>query len=211
MLRVSILAAGLLAVAAVVVVFGTDLLHKEVWTRDTPLSNPIAVTQVSEGVLTLADGRTLRPAGVRRSDGVTPDEYDLALRTLVAQGVLVDRTLDDTRAMLTAEPKFYNWCGTRGMEGNPFAHWAGGYYPCPVSEFLIIARYADPDPDQPGLTPCERWRLEGTQHFWPPLEDPQRQITRPELTAFRYEGYERLLADYDSWLEIAWRSPPPGD
>jgi hypothetical protein len=207
MLRVSILAAGLLAAAAVVVVFGTGLLHKEVWTRDTPLANPIAVTQVRAGALTLADGRVLRPAGIRRAEGITPDDYDLALRVLTAQGVLVDRTLDDARAMLTAEPKFYNWCGTRGMAGDPFAHWAGCYVQSPVSEFLIHAGYAEADLDQPGLTEREQWRLEGATHLPPERKTPIP--ARAESMAFEYEGGLQSFADYEGWLEVLWPPHPP--
>lgn len=211
MLRVSAIAAALLALPIALITLPDLLFHKEVWTRDHPLLNPIPVTQVAGGVLTLADGRKLRPAGIRRAEGVTPADYDLALRTLTAQGVLVNRTLDDARAILTAEPKFYNWCGTRGMQGDPYAHWAGGYYPCPVSEFLIIARYAEPDPDQPGLTPHERWRIEGAVNFWPEQEGPLTIRTHPDLTAFRYDARASLLTDYDTRLEIAWPTPPPGD
>jgi hypothetical protein len=94
------------------------VFNTETWTRKAPLTNPIAVQEVREGILILADSRTFRPAGVHRHGLVSPQEYDRALRTIVAQGVIVIRDLGDGRAFLLAEPRFYNWCGTRGYGGN---------------------------------------------------------------------------------------------
>lgn len=71
-LRTTAFAAALLALPIALITLPDLLLHKEVWTRDHPLTDPIAVTEVAGGVLILADGRTLRPAGIPRTEGVTP-------------------------------------------------------------------------------------------------------------------------------------------
>lgn len=181
--------------------------NTEIWKREDPLVNPIAITSVRDGAITLADGRTIRPAGVRRRTSVAAEDYDHALRLVGAQGVVVIRDLGDGTAFLLAEPKFYNWDGTRNYEGSPWKRWAGSYLRCPVSEFLILSAYASPAPEQAGLTEHERWRLEGVDHLGGIGESPRR--ISDALAAFRYDGSESYLSDYDTNLELIWKAPPP--
>lgn len=195
-----LLVVGLLTLLSLVGVFDFD-----VWERDAPLFNPIAVTSVHNGTLMLADGRTLRPAGVRRSDGVSSEAYDRALRVMCAQGVVLLRDLGDGSAFLACEPKFYNWCGTRHHNGNPWARWGGAYLQCPMSELLIQSAYAESDLDQSGLAARERWRLEGVRHLG--VDASPTRISEG-LAALRYDGNERFLRDYDAVLEMLWTTPP---
>lgn len=201
-----------LAAAALLLVVGLPTLLSlvgvfdfDVWERDAPLLNPIAVTRVHNGTLMLADGRTLRPAGVRRIDGVSIEDYDRALRVMTAQGVVVLRDLGDGSAFLLSEPKFYNWSGTRGYKGNAWARWGGSYLRCPLSELLIQSAYAESDLDQAGLTARERWRLEGVRQIG--VDKSPTRISEG-LAALRYDGNERFLRDYDAVLEMLWTPPP---
>ena len=199
-------AAAIAAAIGFLALANSGLLRIEVWERDTPLTAPITVTAVRDGALTLADGRALRPAGITRADTVSAEDFDRALRVITAQGVTITRDLGDGRAFLGAEPRFYNWCGTRGDNGNPWARCAGWYIQCPISELLIQSAYADPALDQPGLTPHERWRLEGVEHFNPIAERPT--TISEELVALEVDGYERLFSVYDELLEAMWKPPP---
>jgi hypothetical protein len=195
-----LLVVGLLTLLSLVGVFDFD-----VWERDAPLLNPIAVTGVHNGTLMLADGRTLRPAGVRRIDGVSIEDYDRALRVMTAQGVVVLRDLGDGSAFLLSEPRFYNWSGTRNYKGNAWARWGGSYLQCPLSELLIQSAYAESDLDQSGLTARERWRLEGVRQIG--VDKSPTRISEG-LAALRYDGNERFLRDYDAVLEMLWTPPP---
>lgn len=192
----------LIAATALIVLYANDAFVRQVWTRDHPLTNPVAVTSVRDGVLTMADGRMLRPAGIRRRDSVSAGEYDAALRAIVNQGVVVTRDLGDGRALLRAEPKFWNWCGTH----NGWTHWAGTYLQCPVSELLIFSAYADPDVDAVRLDQKERWRIEGAVH----LNEGERQPTpiHPDGTKLRFDGGFNLFNDYDVAIEAVWKPPP---
>lgn len=184
------------------------LFNTEVWVREAPLAEAVAVSKVENGTITLSDGRSLRPAGVARRDGVSVEEFDAAIRTAVAQGVAVTRDLGDGRAFLRAEPRFYNWCGTRGYQGNPWAHWAGSYLQMPLSELLIHAGYAKANLDEEGLAGRERWRLGGVQHIAAGINESPVRIST-ESTAFRYDGSERYLStDCDEWVESLWKPPP---
>jgi hypothetical protein len=197
---------GLAIAAVVVVVIGlpvaSEFLVFEYWTRETALVAPIKVTRVEAGALTLEDGRVVRPAGIRRRDNVDASEYDRALRTAVAQGIVVKRGLGDGRVFLVAEPKFYNWCGTH----DAFRHWAGTYLQLPLSEFLVHSRYAQFEAAEEGLTPRERWRLEGIGHIAKGEEGLLRISTNG--ASFRYEGSERFLCDPDGLIEAMWKPPP---
>lgn len=190
---------------AVLPAFAPSLFGRDFWTRDQPLINPIGAVGVRDGVITLADGRAFRPAGVRPKRGVASAEFDLALATMVAQGVVVERDLGDGRAILIGEPKFYNWCGTRGCGAkNRWDRWAGGSYQLPLSPLLILMDYADPAPDEPGLPAVERWRLEGvgTMQF-----DETLRIS-PTSNAFRFDARVRDLAYLDDLLESSWKTRP---
>ncbi|MFN8728491.1 MAG: hypothetical protein ACK55O_09465 [Phycisphaerales bacterium] len=178
----------------------------DVWKREKPLASPIAVTSVRDGAITLSDGRVFRPAGVQRPEGVAAEDYDNAVRVIVAQGVIVVRDLGDGSAFLLAEPKFYNWCGTRNADGIPWKRWAGSYLQCPVSELLVQTAYAIPALDQDQLTARERWRLEGVEHIAGIAESPTRISN--DLGAFRYGGGESYLSDYDETLELMWKLAP---
>ena len=194
------LVAGAWVVLAELGVFNVD-----VWKRETPLIDPIEVVRVNDGTLTLADGRVLRPAGVRRVEGVSAEEFDHALRVIVAQGVMVTRELGDGRAMLVAEPRFYNWCGTRGYEGSLRLRWGGSFLQCPVSELLIDCAYGAVNLDEPGLTARERWRLEAVPHMCGVPDGPRR--ISPDLNAFRYGGLESAPFA-DEMIEPCWKPSP---
>ena len=198
---------GVASVVAVLITLSlAGFFDYDVWKQENPLASPIAVTSVRDGAITLADGRVFRPAGVSRSDGVTAEDYDKAVRVIVAQGVVLVRDLGDGSAFLLAEPKFYNWCGTRNADGIPWKRWAGSYFQCPVSELLIQTAYAIPALDQAGLTARERWRLEGVEHIGGIDVSPTR--ISDGLGAFRYGGNESYLSDYDATLELMWKPPP---
>lgn len=203
-IAVAVVVAG---VAASFVVSESGVLDVDVWEREDPLPSPIAVTCVRDGAITLSDGRVLRPAGVTRRESVSVAEYDNALCVIVAQGVVVTRDLGDGTAFLLAEPRFYNWCGTRGYHGNPWARWAGSYIQCPLSELLVGAAYADVDLNQSGMTAREIWRLEGVGQVCAIDEEPM--LVSRELGALRYDGgVTRHFADFDTTLEVLWRPAP---
>lgn len=205
--RTITIAVGIIAILVVCFVLSAaGVFDYDVWKRENPLVSPTAVTTVQDGTITLADGRTFRPAGIDRRAEVAPDKYDAAIRVIVAQGVVVLRELGDGRAFLLAEPKFYNSCGTRNMDGIPWKRWGGSYLQCPVSELLIQSAYAKPALDQPGLKPKERWRLEGVEHIG--LEDSPTCIS-VELNALEFGGLESYFKNYDEVLELLWTPSPP--
>lgn len=182
------------------------VFNTEVWERESPLLGAVTVTSVRAGVVTLADGRRFRPAGVRRGDGVSAEEFDRAIVVMCAQGVVVIRDLGDGSAFLLAEPKFYNWCGTRGYRGNPWARWAGSYFRCPLSEVLVQCGYATAATEQAGLTPLERWRLEGVTHVGTIPESPWR--ISPNEDALEYDADVRCFADLDAAIALMWKPAP---
>lgn len=200
---------AVIATATVSLLFlaSSGFFQTEIWDRQRPLVDPLQVTTVLEGGLVLVDGRVVRPAGVRRRESVAPADYDQAIRTMVSQGVVVTRDVDDGSAFLLVEPRFYNWCGTRGYGGKPWARWAGAYIQCPLSELLVYAGYAAPDLDQPGLTARERWRLEGAEHFGQPQKEPMKCL--PSLNALRFAADLRHFDDYETSLETTWIPAPP--
>lgn len=174
----------------------------ERWDREHPLTNPDVVVGVEGGRLTLADGRVLEPAGVARTEEVDPATYDAFLRAVTAQGIEVVRDLGDGRAMMRAEPKFWNWCGTCRRRGG---NWAGSYFNVSLSEYLCYAGYAVPVEDQQGLTPRERWRLAAAEEFY----------VQPEPLGFRddaivYDSGARNFFDWDVIAEV-FAGPPPRD
>lgn len=206
----TILIISITLVAALVVFIllsANGIFDIEIWERESPLPNAMSVTTVRDGTVTLSDGRTFRLAGVRRREDVSVEDYDNALRVMVAQGVVVTRDLGDGTAFLLGEPKFYNWCGTRcGYKGNPWARWAGSYLQRPLSELLIFSAYARPDLEQASLTARERWRLEGVGRF-------VRTGARPvgvsrDLVALEYSGSVSTLDSFDAKLEVLWKPAP---
>ncbi|CAN5686448.1 hypothetical protein BH11PLA1_BH11PLA1_02330 [soil metagenome] len=184
----------------------TDFFLTEVWRREHPLLAPLTVQRVEDGVLTLADGRRFRPAGIVKTESVTVQEFDTALRVACAQGVEIVRDCGDGRAFLRVEPRFYNWCGTRGYEGRPWAHFAGEYDPAPLSEFLVYCGYATTDLSQPDLTARERWRLEGAIRFAEQLKKPLYFVE--SRNAFELGGDVCQGSDYDELVQLLV-SPPP--
>lgn len=181
---------------------------RSVWDRPDPLRGGLAAAGARGGVITLADGRSFRPAGVRPRGGVRQDQLDAALRAMLDQGVVIDRDLGDGRAFLRAEAKFYNWCGTCGRKRYMFSYWAGTYFQCPVSELLIHLGYADPDLGQEGLTARERWRLEGVREAAPLGYEGPLHISE-ELGAFRYDASAAQLGEgFEELLALVWKPPP---
>lgn len=201
-MRVRLALWGLAAAAALVIgITQTGVLRRPAWHRQNPLQNPVEVTAVRDGVITLATGAAFHPAGVVRRGSVTPTDFDLALRIMTAQGVVVIRDLGDGRAFLMAEPKFYNWCGTSSPR------WAGTYYRCRVSELLVATAFADPAIDEPGLTPRERWRLEGVRETLI-LDDVPTRLSTTQMAIRIDTMYAMLSDDYDDTLASVWKPPP---
>lgn len=113
---------------------------------------------VADGAVHLADGRAFCPAGVRRLDKVTPEEFDDALRVLTAQGVVVERDLGDGTALMVVEPKFAQSCGTYASRQTGLERWRGDYIQCPLSEALISFGLAGCG-DLTGLDPRRERRM----------------------------------------------------
>jgi len=175
------------------------------WKRKNPLINPIRVVAVKDGALTLESGRVLRPAGIVRAVDVSSSSFDQALRVATFQGVVVTRDLGDGRALLLAEPKFYNWCGTSQRD----LGWMGSCYQMPLSEAMVFLNYAVIDAAQQGLTARERWRIEGASTLTRSWEDgPVPLSSRGD--SFRYEASSRYFdpAQYDDVLAAVWREAP---
>ncbi len=181
-------------------------IPRQIWIREHPLSNPLAIAGVSEGFITLDDGRKFKPAGIRRHDRVNQTDYDRILEAVVAQGVKVVRDLGDHRALLVAEPKFYNWCGTYNSSWLGSTRWAGTYHQVPVSELLIAEGVAEPDVGQLGLTALERWRLQGVRNALVMYSAPD--IAKIHDSALRYGGWERELSNLDESLTDMVGPPP---
>lgn len=221
--QIILIAAGILLVPALVAPFAG--LRPPQWKRELPLAHAIAVTNVHDGTLTLADGRTLRPAGITRRANTTAAQFDQALRIMTAQGITITRELGDGTALLHCEPRFFNTCGT-SKQGRFFRPgWAGSYLPCPLSELLIIAAYADPMPESPPespndtestspaapltptLTPHERWRLQAATHIRGPRTTPDRIFEKETALQFSPEAhlYDR---EYNTLSEVVWQPPP---
>ncbi|MBS0188319.1 MAG: hypothetical protein JSS51_09630 [Planctomycetes bacterium] len=177
------------------------------WTRENPLQGAIQVHEVRDGVLKLVDGRSFRPAGVWRGAWMTTEQFDSVLSVMAAQGVVIDRDVGDGSAFMTVEPKFYNWCGTRGCGGrNRHERWAGGYFVCPMSYLLIQACYADPDVQQAGLSATDQWRLQGTNRICERRGGPNNWSQTNK--AFRYDVFVRDFANLDETIEREWKPRP---
>ncbi len=173
------------------------------WTREDPLVNPIAVTEVVDGELMLEDGRRVRPAGVVRSSAVSVEEYDAFLRVIVAQGVEIEQTLRDGGAVMAAEPRFHSTSGTGRARGGRY--WAGTFIRCPLSEMLVYAGYAEAVPEAALLTPTERWRLQGARRIG--AVDGMPWEFRDGADSLRYGPFANL-DDYETFLEFAEPTPP---
>ena len=205
----AILALGLALTMVVLMYTRTITIWR--WKRENPLQNPIAVRSVSNGLITLSNGRTLAPAGVRKRDVVSPQDYDHALRAATAQGVVIVHDLGDGRAFLKAEPMFYNWCGTGNYKWG--IGWAGSYLQVTLSEFLVYAGYADPEPSPINLDQRQGWRLEGAREMSKAAigETEPFLMTVTESQQFRYDSYVEYFRDYadlDGQLEALWQPPP---
>lgn len=183
------------------------IIGRDFWTREHPLVNPVAAIGVRDGVISLADGRNFRPAGIRMKTGTSAGEFDKVLMTMVAQGVVVERDLGDGRAVLICEPKFYNWCGTRGCGAkNRRDRWAGGYFQCPLGPLLVVSGYAEAVLDEPGLDEINKWRLEGASAT---LAYSDRRFSRSRGgDSFAYDAWVRELSDLDKTLALRWKDPP---
>ncbi|MCC6228765.1 MAG: hypothetical protein IT432_06010 [Phycisphaerales bacterium] len=211
--RLEILLVGALVVSIVVVAAYFTLefsgvLDRDVWTREHPLTSPIAVVSVKDGVVTLSDGRSFAPAGVERAQIITPAKYDEALAAATDQGVEVLLDLGNGRAVLMCEPRFRNTCGTRGYKGDRHAWWAGGTYGCRLSELLICSGYAIITTDKSELPPREQWHLEATVATFP--SPPQsgwefRRLTKGR--AFSFTPEILYLGDEQMYTAV-YKEPP---
>ncbi|MCW5768801.1 MAG: hypothetical protein KIT19_08955 [Phycisphaeraceae bacterium] len=123
------------------------------WVRKQPLANPIGVVSVEGGVLHLADGRSIRVAGIEPRAGVDAELFDTFLRAATVQGVEIERDAGDGSAVMLAEPRFHYTCGTcaRGRLGHSIS--------CRLDVLAIMTDHAEMR-DSEALTGRERWRLE---------------------------------------------------
>ncbi|MBL8760273.1 MAG: hypothetical protein JNL50_03140 [Phycisphaerae bacterium] len=189
----------------------TGIIHAPLipyWQRINTLAAPIGVIKVQDGKVTLTDNRVFAPAGIVPAPGITPDQFDQALRVATMQGVEVTRDLGDGRAIMRAEPKFYNWCGTCGERRTRGFYWRGDSVGCDLAQVLILTHYARFDPATTLLKPIERWRLDAMTHvFESELQAGPCFISEPSK-AFRYLGSERYMGD-DQFLEYVWKVAPP--
>lgn len=194
------------AVAALLLALGVTLSYVSgtpsfnVWNRPSPLVGAVPVVSVHDGVMVLADGRAFTPDGVRRANGLAPEQFDLVLRVAGAQGVVVERDLGDGRAMVTVEPRFYNGCGSH----SGWTRWAGSYVRHTLSQFLVLMGYAAFDPSQAGLTPMERWRLEGAAH----IAGRPADLPWAPGAAFHFSGaMGELSPNLDEYITCLWQPP----
>lgn len=194
---------GVVAVVGFFLLWSQGYFVRQVWTRDHPLASPTAVAGVRDGRITLVDGREFRPAGIKRRDDIPAADYDAALSACTAQGVVVTRQLEDGRALVMVEPKFYNWCGTN----NGWTHPAGTYVQCGLSEAMVLLNYAVPEQSQSGMTPREMWRIEGMTHLNGNVDVGPRALAGLGL-AFRMSGEELCLFSPDETIEAIWQPPP---
>jgi len=185
----------ILVVLALLVVLSYQIfLSDPTWDRPNPLVDAIEVVGVGDGVISLVDGRRLIPGGIQRREGVDQEQFDFFLRIATAQGVVIDRMIDEERAFLRVEPMFYNWCGTSQRDLN----WAGSYAQCPLSELAIIGLYGDPDAGQDGLTDQERWRLDGAVSLR--LNDEVEELNESD-GSFRYDSIVYSFRHLDESIE----------
>lgn len=165
------------------------------WTREQPLVNPVAVESVADGCVVLADGRRLRPLGVKITDEQGQQAaLEEAILVATLQGVVVERASGQGRARLIVEPRFYNWCGTSSWR------WAGTYQQCPLGELLVSFGLAEPDYEDPDLTEHEARRLKALIKY-----GGARSVPRVSNGSFRYDGQVvtfRGLDDYAKWLDL---------
>jgi hypothetical protein len=185
----------IVCVLLVLIAAGLNIGREESWRRPNPLMNPISVVEVRDGMITLEDGRVMQPAGVVPAQGISAESWDRFLRVSTAHGVEVERVLDEDRALLRVEAKFYNWCGTcRSRGGN----WAGDYVQAGLGELAILCGYADLAPDQSELTEQELWRLRGCVELRPDQE-PFR--ISESSNALRFDSVAFMLRDIDNYIE----------
>ena len=196
-LWIAVLLAGLLM--SFLVCGEQGIFVREVWTRERPMVGAIDIRSVRDGLMTLADGRVVRPAGVQRGVNISRQDYDLAIQVATAQGVVVTRDLQNGSALVEVEPKFFNSCGTTFSW---WTHWAGEYIQLPLSELLIHTGYATQIEDS-ALTLKEVWRLNGVEKVTGISQPPTKISTR--LSAFRFDGSARHLDEDYEFLLGAWQ------
>lgn len=193
------------------ILVATGIIHAPLipyWERINYLAAPIGVIKVQDGKVTLADGRVFAPAGIIAAPGISPEQFDQALRVATMQGLEITRELGDGHAIMRAEPRFYNWCGTCGARRRGGHYWLGDSVGCDLAQVLILTNYARFDPAATSLKPIERWRLDAMSHvFESDLQEGPCTISEPSQ-AFRYLVSERYMGD-DRFLESAWKTAPP--
>jgi hypothetical protein len=199
-----------LAVLVVLIGVGTVARHavmpRGTWVRENPLVDPLAVIEVRDGLIVLEDGRAFAPAGVVPRADIAPEVYDGFLLAVLAQGVVVDRVVSDGVAVMTAEPRFFNTCGTSSRRV------PGTFHRGSIGVILAFGGYAVLDAEAEGLTEYERWRHRGVQaimdelprSFDEPLRFQQDRIPlSTDLALFLKFGIDRTIK---LWTE----QPPPG-
>ncbi len=174
---------------------------RDVWRRPNPLHAPIARIYVADGAVHLADGRALCPAGVRRHDNISPEEFDDALRVLTAQGVVVERDLGDGTALMIVEPKFAETCGTCASRRSGLERWRGDYIQCPLSEALVAFGLAECG-DLTGINPRRERRVRYVANYY--AHEPPTAVYRDAVYDI---GVGWSLQTTIGWFESEDREP----
>lgn len=168
--------------------------------RDRPLAHPIVVSSVGDGVLHLADGRALRPAGIAfPSDPAARETAMTLLRIATKQGVEVRSDLGDGSAFLTCEPRFYNWCGTGRIKG-----W---YIPCGLSELLVTTGHGTIDAHA-SIAPVDLARLHAAERLGSERGDVSQPVPFIE-SGVRFDGFAHWLGRLDEYIKVMGGSDHP--
>jgi hypothetical protein len=130
---------------------------EEDWRREKPLVASIGVREVLGDQLVLSDGRTLRPAGIRKADDVSIEQFADALRALVPPGVVVVREFGGGTAHFMAEARLLFETTRVGRDVSIRRHIR--YAPVRLSEFLVLCGYAVVEEDERAWTSSEGDRI----------------------------------------------------
>jgi hypothetical protein len=168
------------------------------WKRPNPLHDPVQVTDVRSGELHIENDRIVRPAGI--SPSVPNGVWDKFLSIATAQGIVIDRHLEDGTAVIQVEAKFYNWCGTSSRR------WAGTYVSCDLSVLAVRCGYAEPLNEQVGLDDLEAWRIDGARAL---RFDDEPVVINEHLNAFRFNSLVYEFQDLDQYIESVTETSRP--
>ena len=175
------------------------------WHRASPLQNRISVVEVSNATLRLGDGRNIELLSIVPTPGVSPEELDEFLRVATLQGIEIQTSGPGVSPSVTAEPMFYNWCGTR----SGFRRWAGTYTPADLESLAVFCGYAVPAPNLDHLSELQRWRLNGALAIRLDKEGDEGRPDTVSETGIRYDSQPHVLQDLDAIISLVTDTPIP--